>query len=81
LVGADAQGLQLVDLGGADPVPIEVPLVISSLQRVWPVGDGTHLLGETGNSLVRFALDPEAEVRTLASSCQVDLLGDPGWSS
>jgi hypothetical protein len=81
LVGADAQGLQLVDLGGADPVPVEVPSVISSLQRVWPVGDGTHLLGETGNSLVRFALDPEAEVRTLASSCQVDLLGDPGWSS
>jgi hypothetical protein len=81
LVGADAQGLQLVDLGGADPIPVEVPTVISTLRRAWPVGDGSSILGDTGNSLVRFVADPDSEVRILASGCQVDLLGDPGWST
>ena len=81
LVGRETEGLQIVDLGGADPVALELPAAISTLSRVWPVGDGSHVLGETGNALVRFSTDLEAEVRTLADNCQVDQLGDPGWSA
>ncbi|MDQ3501317.1 MAG: hypothetical protein M3488_10180, partial [Actinomycetota bacterium] len=81
LVGGEGQGLQIVDLGGADPVAVELPAVLTSLRRVWPVGDGTHVLGESGNALVRFSTDPVAEVRTLADNCQIDSLGDLGWSA
>lgn len=81
LAGGAAQGLQIVDLGGADPMELEVPAVVTSLRRVWPVGDGEHVLGESGNALVRFTTDPAAEVRTLVDNCVVDLLGDPGWSA
>jgi len=81
LVGGDGLGLQVVDLGGGSPTPFTVPTSISTLRRVWPVGDGTHILGHTANSLVRFSGDPDAEVRTLADNCQVEVVGDLGWSA
>ncbi|MCA1736810.1 MAG: hypothetical protein LC739_12110 [Actinobacteria bacterium] len=81
LVGGEGQGLQIVDLGGDAPVAVELPAVLTSLRRVWPVGDGTNVLGESGNALVRFSTDPAAEVRTLADNCQIDSLGDLGWSA
>ena len=81
LVGGDAQGLHIVDLGGADPVVLEVPPVLTALRRVWPVGDGEHVLGESGNALVRFSTDPDAEVRTLLDNCVINQIGDLGWSA
>jgi hypothetical protein len=45
------------------------------------VGDGTHLLAESGSSLIRFDRDAVEEIRTLADNCQIELLGDPGFGS
>jgi hypothetical protein len=81
LVGSDAAGLALVDVVTDESTPIELPSAIGNLRRAWPVGDGTHLLAESGSSLIRFDRDAVEEIRTLADNCQIELLGDPGFGS
>lgn len=80
LVGSAGGGLALVDVAADESAPIELPAAVGSIRRAWPVGDGDHLLAEAGSALVRFSLTGTEEVRTLADNCQVQLLGDPGWS-
>ena len=80
LVGSDVGGLALVDIGSDESIVVELPAAIGTIRRAWPVGDGTHLLAETGASLVRFERDGGEEIRTLADNCQLELLGDPGSS-
>jgi PDZ domain len=80
LVGSDLGGLALVDIGSDESTVVELPAAIGAIRRAWPVGDGTHLLAETGASLVRFERDGGEEIRTLADNCQLDLLGDPGFA-
>jgi hypothetical protein len=78
LVGSDVGGLALVDIGSDESTVVELPAAIGTIRRAWPVGDGTHLLAETGATLVRFERDGGEEIRTLADNCQLELLGDPG---
>jgi hypothetical protein len=80
LVGSDVGGLALVDIGSDESTVVELPAAIATIRRAWPVGDGTHLLAETGASLVRFERDGGEEIRTLADNCQLELLGDPGFA-
>ena len=79
LVGSDPGGLSLVDVATDESTVIELPAAIGNIRRAWPVGDGVHLLAETGASLVRFG--GGEEIRTLADNCQLELLGDPGFGS
>ena len=79
LVGSDLGGLALVDIESDESTVVELPAAIGTIRRAWPVGDGTHLLAETGASLVRFERDGGEEIRTLADNCQLELLGDPGF--
>jgi hypothetical protein len=80
LVGSDLGGLALVDIGSDESTVVELPAAIATIRRAWPVGDGIHLLAETGASLVRFERDGGEEIRTLADNCQLELLGDPGFA-
>lgn len=81
LVGSDLGGLALVDIESDESTVVELPAAIGTIRRAWPVGDGTHLLAETGASLVRFERDGGEEIRTLADNCQLELLGDPGFAA
>ena len=81
LVGSDLGGLALVDIQNDESTVVELPAAVGSIRRAWPVGDGAHLLAETGASLVRFERDGGEEIRTLADNCQLELLGDPGFAS
>ncbi|MGH8959414.1 MAG: PDZ domain-containing protein [Acidimicrobiia bacterium] len=81
MVGSDPGGLALVDIQSDESTAIELPAAIGNIRRAWPVGDGTHLLAESGASLVRFERDGSEEIRTLADNCQLELLGDPGFSN
>lgn len=79
LVGSDPGGLALVDVATDERTTVELPAAIGTIRRAWPVGDGVHLLAETGASLVRFERNGGEEIRTLADNCQLELLGDPGF--
>ena len=81
LVGSDLGGLALVDVATDESTPVELPEAIGTIRRAWPVGDGVHLLAETGASLVRFERNGGEEIRTLADNCQLELLGDPGFGN
>lgn len=59
--------------------PLELPGTVGALGRVWAVGDGSTLLGDTGSALVRFRGEGESEVRVLADNCEIGLMGDIGW--
>lgn len=80
LVGSDPGGLTLVDVESDESNVIQLPAALGTMRRAWPVGDGTYLLAESGSSLVRFASEGNEEIRTLADNCQIELLGDPGFS-
>jgi hypothetical protein len=81
LVGSDAGGLALVDVTTDESTAVELPAAVGTIRRAWPVGDGVHLLAETGASLVRFERNGGEEIRTLADNCQLELLGDPGFAN
>lgn len=72
--------LSLFDPAVALVEAIELSAAIGPLPRAWAVGDGTHILADTGSSLVRLSLDPETEVRVLADRCVIGQLGEVGWT-
>jgi hypothetical protein len=77
----DAQGaLLLLDAATGITTPAPVPAVVGTISRAWAVGDGRNVLADTGSSLIRFEVGGGQEVRTLADRCQIDQLGDIGWS-
>lgn len=70
-----------LDVGTGIVSPLELPAALGAPQRIWPVGDGTHVLASTGSNLLQANLVSATEVRTLADHCLVDLVGDIGWVS
>ena len=81
LVGGDSGGLAMVDVFTDESTVVELPATVGTIRRAWPVGDGSHLLAEAGSSLVRIDRSGTEEIRTLADNCQIELLGDPGFST
>jgi hypothetical protein len=77
----DSQGaLLLLDASTGIVTPAQIPTVVGTISRAWAVGDGRHVLADTGSSLIRFEVGGTQEVRTLADRCQIDQLSDIGWS-
>ena len=55
-----------------------MPAAVGQVSRLTTVGDGVHLLAESGSSLIMLDLDGTTEIRTLADHCQVGLIGNLG---
>ncbi len=70
----------LMDSSTGTTNPAEIPVAVGTVARGWAVGDGRQVLAETASSLVRFEVAGSQEVRVLADRCQVDQVGDIGWS-
>lgn len=79
LLRQSSGALQLMDVDTDLITELEMPAAIGTPQRVWPVGDGTHILASTGTNLLQANLMSATEVRTLADHCLIDTLGDIGW--
>lgn len=79
LASTGAGGLVKVD--GASGVTSEaaLPAAVGQVSRLTTVGDGTHLLAESGSSLIKLGLSGTTEIRTLADHCQVGFIGSLGW--
>ncbi|MGQ0849602.1 MAG: PDZ domain-containing protein [Actinomycetota bacterium] len=81
LVGTSGEGLRMMDATTGSLSPLDLPPALGTVTRIWPVGDGVHLLAESSNRLIRFDLAGRTEIRTLADHCVVDLVGDIGWGA
>jgi hypothetical protein len=81
LATGSPEGLIQVDIVTGEAQLFEVPATLGTLSRLWPVGDGDHLLAESGVDLVEFDIAGANEVRTLADHCLVDVVGDIGWTA
>lgn len=79
LASTGAGGLLKVD--GASGVTSEaaLPAAVGQVSRLTTVGDGAHLLAESGSSLIKIGLSGTTEIRTLADHCQVGFIGSLGW--
>jgi hypothetical protein len=80
LLRDSAGALLLMDAATGLITPAVIPTGVGSVARGWAVGDGLNVLADTGSSLIRFEVDGSQEVRILADRCQVDQIGDIGWS-
>ncbi|MGH8927235.1 MAG: PDZ domain-containing protein [Acidimicrobiia bacterium] len=80
LVTTDDGTLQLIDVSTGVASDATLPPTLGSVSRLTTVGDGNHLLAQSGNSLVKVRLDGTTEIRTLADHCQIGLIGNPGWA-
>jgi hypothetical protein len=56
-----------------------LPAAVGQVTRLTTVGDGVHLLAESGSSLIKLDLSGTTEIRTLADHCQVGVIGSLGW--
>lgn len=81
LLRQSSGALQLMDVDTDLITELETPAALGTPQRVWPVGDGTHILASTGTNLLQANLMSATEVRTLADHCLIDTLGDIGWAA
>ncbi|HEY7564334.1 MAG TPA: PDZ domain-containing protein [Acidimicrobiia bacterium] len=72
--------LELLEVTSNITSALEMPAALGTPQRIWPVGDGQHVLASTGTNLLQVDLTAATEVRTLADHCLVDALGDIGWT-
>jgi hypothetical protein len=73
--------LSLLEVSTGTLTAATLPTAVGAVSRAWAVGDGDEVLADTGTSLIRFSLGAEVEVRILADNCEVELLGDIGWSA
>ena len=80
LLRDSAGALMLMDAATGLITPAVIPTGVGSVARGWAVGDGLNVLADTGSGLIRFEVDGSQEVRILADRCQIDQLGDIGWS-
>lgn len=80
LVSTDSGGLLIVD--GASGITREatLPAALGQVSRLTTVGDGAHLLADSGSSLLKVNLNGTSEIRTLADHCQVGVVGNLGWT-
>jgi hypothetical protein len=81
LIRTADSSLQLVDASTGTVSDLELPAALGEVSRIWPVGDGIHLLADTGSSLVRFNVEGSTEIRTMADHCQIELVGSAGWTT
>ena len=79
LVTTDTGGLLLIDAASGIATEATLPAAVGQVSRLTTVGDGAHLLAESGSSLIRLKLDGTSEIRTLADHCQVGVIGNLGW--
>ena len=79
LVTTDTGGLLLIDAASGVATEAILPAAMGQVSRLTTVGDGAHLLAESGSSLIRMRLDGTSEIRTLADHCQVGVIGNLGW--
>lgn len=75
-----AGAVLLMDAATGLTTPAVLPTGVGTVARGWAVGDGLNVLGDTGSRLIRFEVDGSQEVRILADRCQIDQMGDIGWS-
>jgi hypothetical protein len=73
-------GVSLLEISTGILTPATLPATVGTVSRAWAVGDGGEVLADTGTGLIRFSLGADVEVRILADNCEVELLGDIGWS-
>ena len=79
LTTTDAGGLLLIDAPSGIATEATLPTAVGPVERLTTVGDGVHLLAESGSSLIKLDLSGGSEIRTLADHCQVGMIGNPGW--
>lgn len=81
LVTTDTGALLMVDAASGIATDATLPTAVGQVSRLTTVGDGAHLLAESGSSLIRLDLDGTSEIRTLADHCQVGVIGNLGWAA
>ncbi len=79
LVSTGTGSLVMVDAASGVASEAALPPAVGQVTRLTTVGDGVHLLAESGTSLIKLDLGGTSEIRTLADHCQVGLIGSLGW--
>jgi hypothetical protein len=79
LVSTGTGGLLIVDAASGVASEAALPAAVGQVTRLTTVGDGIHLLAESGSSLIKLDLGGTSEIRTLADHCQVGRIGSLGW--
>jgi hypothetical protein len=80
LVSTATGSLVLIDAASGIGTEATLPAAIGQPSRLTTVGDGVHLLAESGNSLIKLDLNGASEIRTLADHCQIGVIGNLGWA-
>lgn len=70
--------LVVTDVGDGSTRPIDLPTFGAADVRLWPVGDGVHVLVDTGSQLLRIDAEDEASTRPIIARCQIGAVGQPG---
>ncbi|HUP15815.1 MAG TPA: PDZ domain-containing protein [Acidimicrobiia bacterium] len=81
LVSTGTGSLLIVDAASGVTSEAALPAVVGQVTRLTTVGDGAHLLAESGSSLIKLDLSGTTEIRTLADHCQVGVIGSLGWAA
>jgi len=79
LASTGTGSLLMVDGASGLTNDVVLPAAAGQVTRLTTVGDGVHLLAESGSSLIKLDLGGTTEIRTLADHCQVGLIGSLGW--
>lgn len=74
--GADP--LDLYDLLTGDTTPVDLPAFGTVPLRLWPVGDGVHLLADIGSQLLRTTAGDPTLTRPIAARCAVGAVDQIG---
>ncbi len=68
-----------MDLTSQEVVALDLPgLDLTSVSQLWPVGDGTNVLLDSGTRLVITEPGSDAEPVPVALNCRAQMR-DPGW--
>lgn len=70
--------LQLFSVVTEEMEQIELAVTSGDSVRLWPVGDGRHLMIDSGAQLLRSTLDDPTDTRPLVARCSVGVIGQPG---
>ncbi len=81
LVTTDTGDLLIVDSTTGITTPATLPTAVGQVSRLTTVGDGAHLMAESGSSLIMLNLIGTSEVRTFADHCLVGAIGNLGWAA
>ncbi len=79
VIGQDGAGaLLLLDVSTGDTVEASLPVAPNPGVRIWPVGDGVHVLILNGGTLSVGGLTPGVENRPLIRRCRIDYVDEVG---